>query len=48
MIPTLFWALVATLPMTPVTIAVVMVPIGAAILRHHAAISVTPFLYTVF
>ena len=48
MIQTLLWALVATLSMTPVTIAVVMVSIRAAILRHHAAISVTPFMYTVF
>ena len=30
------------------TIAVLMVSIGAAILRHNAAISVTPFMYTVF
>ncbi len=30
------------------TIAVLMVSIGAAILRHTAAISVTPFMYTVF
>jgi len=28
--------------------AVLMVSMGAAILRHHAAISVTPFMYTVF
>jgi hypothetical protein len=30
------------------TIAVLMPSIGAAILRNHAAISVTPFMYTVF
>ena len=30
------------------TIAVLMASIGAAILRNHAAISVTPFMYTVF
>jgi hypothetical protein len=30
------------------TIAVLIASIGAAILRNHAAISVTPFMYTVF
>jgi hypothetical protein len=30
------------------TIAVLMVSIGAAIVRQNAAISVTPFMYTVF